>query len=63
MMDLHIGWWFLGQTLIIIACFISVDRYNFRRGMVLQTLLYDVLQKLETIEDLTDRDWETCNDD
>ena len=48
--NIHIGWWLVIQTIIIVGCFISVDRYNFKRAMVLQTLINDVLERLARVE-------------
>lgn len=43
--NINLYWWFVGQTIIIVACFISVDRYNFKRAMVMQTHYQDILAK------------------
>jgi len=48
--NINLYWWFVGQTIIIVACFISVDRYNFKRAMVMQTHYQDILAKLDRVE-------------
>lgn len=49
----HIGWWFLAQTLVIGACFISLDNYNYKRGMLFANAIQDLNSKLELIESRT----------
>ncbi len=49
----HIGWWFLAQTLVIGACFISLDNYNYQRTMLFTEALEDIKSKLELVESRT----------
>ena len=51
--DLHIGWWFLAHALIMLACFISLDNYNYKRTMLFANALQDINDKLDRIEGRT----------
>ena len=48
--NLHIGWWFLAQTLIILACFISLDRYAYHRSMLFARAIEDLTAKVDRLE-------------
>ena len=43
--NLHIGWWFLAQTLIILVCFISLDNYAYKRTMLFANAIEDLRAK------------------
>ncbi|MDA9868738.1 hypothetical protein N9D67_02675 [Gammaproteobacteria bacterium] len=49
--NLHIGWWFLSQTLIIIVCFISIDRYAYHRAVLFGNVLDQLNKRLASLED------------
>ena len=51
--NLHIGWWFLAQTLIILACFISLDRYAYHRSMLFANYFEQLNKKIELLESRT----------
>ena len=51
--NLHIGWWFLAHALIMVACFISLDNYNYQRTMLFAEALEDIKSKLELVESRT----------
>ena len=48
--ELHFGWWFLAHTLIMIACFISLDNYNYKRTMLFAKAIEEIDRKLESIQ-------------
>ena len=51
--NLHIGWWFLAQTLIILVCFISIDNYAYKRTMLFAQAFEDVKSRLDILETRT----------
>jgi len=51
--NLHIGWWFLAQTLIILVCFISIDNYAYKRTMLFAEAFEDVKSRLDILETRT----------
>jgi hypothetical protein len=48
--NLHIGWWFLAQTLIILVCFISMDNYAYKRTMLFARAIEDLTAKVDRLE-------------
>jgi hypothetical protein len=48
--SLHIGWWFLAQTLIILVCFISMDNYAYKRTMLFARAIEDLTAKVDRLE-------------
>tara|TARA_R100000654_G_scaffold69989_1_gene99952 strand:- start:525 stop:764 length:240 start_codon:yes stop_codon:yes gene_type:complete len=48
--ELHFGWWFLAHTLIMIACFISLDNYNYKRTIMFANAIEEINKKLELIQ-------------
>ena len=60
--NLHIGWWFLAQTLMILACFISLDNYNYKRTMLFAEALEDIKSKLDLIEHRTAEQMKSMRD-
>ena len=48
--NLHIGWWFLAHGLTMLACFISLDNYNYKRTMLFANVVQEMNQKIEGIE-------------
>ena len=48
--NLHIGWWFLAHTLIMLACFISLDQYNYKRTMLFARAIEEIQTKLNELE-------------
>ena len=51
--NLHIGWWFLAHALTMLACFISLDNYNYKRTMLFANAIQEMNEKLERIEGRT----------
>ena len=51
--NLHIGWWFLAHTLIMVVCFTSLDNFAYKRTMLFANALQDIKDKLELIEHRT----------
>jgi len=49
--NLHIGWWFLAQTLIILVCFISLDNYAYKRTMLFANAIEDLRAKVDRLSD------------
>ena len=49
--NLHIGWWFLAQTLIIMVCFISLDNYAYKRTMLFANAIEDLKAKVDRLSD------------
>ena len=50
--NLHIGWWFLAHALIMLACFISLDQYNYKRTMLFARAIEEMQTKLDKLDEL-----------
>jgi len=48
--NLHIGWWFLAHTLIMVVCFTSLDNFAYKRTMLFAGALQDIKDKLDELE-------------
>ena len=48
--NLHIGWWFLAHTLIMVVCFTSLDNFAYKRTMLFANALQDIKDKLDELE-------------
>ena len=49
--NLHIGWWFLAHGLTMLACFISLDNYNYKRTMLFANAIQQMNEKIEGLEE------------
>ena len=51
--ELHFGWWFLAHTLIMLACFTSLDNLNYKRTMLFANAIEEIQNKLDLLESKT----------